>query len=267
MRKALAFIRRDFLIQASYRLDFIMRVFGILVSVAIFNYISRFLGGNIDSTLQDYGSDYFHFALIGIAFFPLVNLSTEILSKAITEYQTTGTLEVLFLSPTPILPSLMLSTLWGYCWAFMESLFFLISAAIFFSADLNWASVLPATLIVLAAILANTGLGLINAAFVLITKRNSPLIRLMVLMTYLLAGVYFPVEILPGWLRFVSNLLPSTYSLNALRRTLLNVSALSEISQDLLALGLFSLVLLPLGFISFYFAVRWAKTDGSLSVY
>jgi ABC-2 type transport system permease protein len=267
LRKPLAFLRRDFLIQASYRLDFIMRVFGILISVAIFNFISLILGGNINPLLASYGGDYFLFALIGIAFFPLINLSSTILSSAVTEYQTTGTLEMLFLSPTPILPALLMSTLWKYCWAFLETLFYLASAALLFGANLHWVSLLSCLMIVLATILANTGIGLINVAFVLVTKRGSPLERFMGLVTYLLAGVYFPVQILPDWMRFFSSLIPSTYALNALRRALLQGSALSGVSGDLLALGAFTLVLLPIGLLAFHFAVRWAKTDGSLSVY
>jgi ABC-2 type transport system permease protein len=267
MHKILAFLRRDFFIQASYRLDFIMKVFGILVSIAIFNFISQILGGNINPYLESYGSDYFHFALIGIAFFSLINMSSENLSLAILEYQTTGTLETLFLSPTPILPALLMSTLWSYCWASLEALFFLVAAALLFSANFNWINLLSCILIVLATILANTGIGLINAAFVLVTKRSSPLARLMGLITYLLAGVYYPIQVLPEWLRFFSNLIPSTYSLNALRRALLQSSTLFDVRSDLLALSAFSLVLLPIGLIAFRYAVRWAKIDGSLSQY
>lgn len=267
MNKTLAFLRRDFLIQASYRLEFIMKIFGILISISIFNFISRVIGENVNPYLQNYGSDYFHFALIGIAFFPLINLSSENISRVVNEYQTTGTLEMMFLSPTPIFPILFMSTIWSYCWAFLESLFFMVTAAFLFRAVFNWTSLLTAIIIILLTIIANTGIGLINAAFVLVTKRGSPLARLLSLMAYLLAGVYFPVQVLPDWLRFLSNLIPSTYALSALRRTLLQGQTLSQIELDLVILILFSLILLPIGSIAFKFAVRWAKIDGSLSVY
>jgi hypothetical protein len=45
--------------QVIHRLDFIMQVFGILLSVAIFNFISVILGGNVNSYLEGYGGDYF----------------------------------------------------------------------------------------------------------------------------------------------------------------------------------------------------------------
>jgi len=238
-----------------------------MVSISLFYFISRILGNAVNPYLQSYNADYFHFALIGIAFMPLISLSANSLSNAIHEYQHAGTLEILFLSPTPILPSLTLSTLWGYCWSFAESFFFLGFASLFFSAALSWSNILPALLIVLATILANAGLGLINASFVLVTKRSSPVASFLALVTSLLAGVYFPVQVLPDWMRFFSNLIPATYALSALRRTLLQGTSIDMLGQDLLALLIFTLVLLPLGLVSFYFAVRWAKMDGSLATY
>jgi ABC-2 type transport system permease protein len=265
--KALAFVRRDFQTQVSYRLDFFMRIAGMLISVSIFYFISQILGTAVNSYLQGYGTDYFHFALMGIAFYPFIGLSVNSLAEAIHEYQHTGTLEVLFLSPTPIFASLIMSTLWRYCWAFAESLFYLLAASLFFRAHLNWANISLAGLVVLLTIFANAGLGFINASFVLVTKRTSPLARLLGLVTNLLAGVYYPIQVLPDWLRSFSRLLPATYSLDALRRTMLQSVSLADVGQDLLALIGFTVVLLPIGLVAFHYAVRWAKTDGSLSQY
>jgi ABC-2 type transport system permease protein len=265
--KALAFIRRDFETQVSYRLNFFLRIVGMLISVSSFYFMSQILGTAVSPYLQRYDTDYFHFALLGIAFYPFIGLSANSLAEAIHEYQHKGTLEVLFLSPTPIFASLIMSTLWRYCWAFAESLFYLLVAGLFFQADLNWASIFSALLIVLLTVLANAGLGFINASFVLVTKRTSPLARLLDLVTNLLAGVYYPIEVLPYWLRVFGRLLPATYSLDALRRTMLQGVSLTDVGQDLLALAGFTVVLLPIGFVAFHYAVRWAKIDGSLSQY
>jgi ABC-2 type transport system permease protein len=265
--KALAFIRRDFQTQVSYRLSFFLRIVGMLISVSSFYFMSQILDTAVSPYLQRYGTDYFHFALLGIAFYPFIGLSVNSLAEAIHEYQHTGTLEVLFLSPTPSFASLVMSTLWRYCWAFAESLFYLLVAGLFFQARLDWANIFSAVLVVFLVILANAGLGFINASFVLVTKRTSPLARLLDLVTNLLAGVYYPVEVLPNWLRTFGQLLPATYSLDALRRTMLQSASLIDVRQDLLALAGFTVVLLPIGLVAFHYAVRWAKIDGSLSQY
>jgi len=263
--KALAFIRRDFQTQASYRLDFVMRVVGMLISVSIFYFISQILGTAVSPYLQRYGTDYFHFALLGVAFYPFIGLSANGLADVVHEYQHTGTLEVLFLSPTPILVSLVMSTLWRYCWAFAASVFYLAMAGLVFRARLDWAHIFSAVFVVLLTVLANTGLGFLNASFVLVTKRTSPLARLLGLVTNLLSGLYYPVEVLPGWLRAFSRLLPATYSLDALRRTMLQSASLQDVRLDVLALLGFTALLLPIGLVAFRHAVRWAKADGSLS--
>jgi len=265
--QALAFIRRDFQTQASYRLDFLVRLARILVTTAVFYFISQTLGSAVTPYLQGYGSDYFHFVLLGVAFYPFIRLSTNSMSEVLRRYQQDGTLEMIFLSPTPVLASLPLSTLWNYCWVLFEALFYLMAASFLFQAQLKWGNIFWAGLIVLLGIGANAGLGFINAGIVLVTKRTSPLVYLLGLLTNLLAGLYFPIEVLPGWLRIFSYLLPATYSFSALRRTLLQESSLPAVGQDLLALAAFTLVLLPIGLIAFQYAMRWAKMDGSLAQY
>jgi len=265
--KAWVFFRKDFQTQASYRLDFLMRISGMLMSMAIFYFISQILGNTVSGYMSQYGSDYFHFALLGIAFYPFVELSSGEMGRVVHQYQQSGTLEVLFLSPTPILATLQMSMLWSYAWAVAESTFYLGSAKLLFGARFEWANIASAAVVVLLAILANAGIGLINTAFIIVTKRFSPLTRLLNLLTNLLAGVYFPVAVLPDWLRAASRLLPATYFLDALRRTVLQSASLAAVGVDLLALTGFAAVLLPIGLLAFHIAVRWAKTDGSLSQY
>ncbi len=265
--KALAFMRRDFQTQSSYRLDFALRLGSILVSISVFYFISQILGSAINPSLHQYSSDYFHFALMGIAFVPFIRISTSSMAQSVNEYQQTGTLEVLFLSPTPFLAALMMSTLWRYCWALAEALFYLLIADLVFQAYLNWTNMALALLIVLLTIAANAGLGLINAGFVLVTKRSSPLARVLTLLTSLLAGVYYPVAVLPEWLQSVSRLLPATYAFDALRRTLIPGESLAGVTTTLLVLTGFTLLLLPVGLVAFAYAARWARMDGSLSQY
>lgn len=265
--KALAFIQRDLHTQASYRLNFFMRIGRILISVATFYFISQAVGTAVNQYLQSYQTDYFHFVLLGIAFFPFISLSTDVMSDAIKEYQQNGTLEILFLSPTPFLSTLVMSTLWPYCWALAEALVYLLAGTFIFKAQLNWASIFTAALVILFTIFANAGLGLINAGFIIITKRVSPLVRLLGLITSLLAGTYYPIDVLPKWLQTLSQVLPATYAFNALRRTMLQGASLRVVSEDLLILGLFSILLLPIGLLAFHYAVYWAKVDGSLSQY
>lgn len=51
-----------------------------------------------------------------------------------------------------------------------------------------------------------------------------------------LSPVFFPASILPGVIRAISDVLPSTYLVNALRKSLIIGASFSEISLDLLGL-------------------------------
>jgi len=267
LHRAWAFVRRDAQIQASYRLDFFMRIGAIVLSVAVFYFISDMLGPAVNPYLGRYRSDYFHFALMGVAFYPLIDASIAGLSRAVHEYQSDGTLEVLFLSPAPILTSLLMSSVWDHVWVLGQSFLYLVVGMLLFGAKIDWGNILTAAVVVMAAILANAGLGLLNASFVLVTKRSSPVAGLLSLVTGLLAGVYYPAEVLPGWLRSLGLLLPATHALNALRESLLSGASLRELGPTLATLALFAALLLPVGLVAFRMAVRWAKMDGSLSQY
>ena len=261
--KVLAFLKRDLRTQASYRLDFLMEIAGMLVSIAIFFFISQMLGDTVGPYLKPYGADYFNFALLGIAFSSF--LTTNSLAGAIHTYQSNGTLEIMFLTLTPILASLLMSTLWGRLFGLMRALLYLLTAVCLFNARLVWGNLPGALVVVGFTSLANTGIDLINASFVLITKRRSPLARFLALVTTLLGGVFYPISALPPWLHVWSSLLPSTYFLDALRRMMLQGVSILKLGPDILALLSFSAVLIPVGLLSFYIATHWAKREGSLT--
>ena len=134
-----------------------------------------------------------------------------------------------------------------------------------FHAQLTWANLPSALVFVGFTILAHSGVDLINASFVLVAKRGSPLARFLSLITSLIRGVYYPISALPPWLRIGSYLLPTTYSLDGLRRLMLLEASPLAVWADLLALSCFTAILLPVGLLSFRFAMRWARREGSLS--
>ena len=151
--KVLAFIRLDWQTQTSYRLSFFIRAAGMLISVSTFYFVSQMLGTAVSPYLQHYSldrahsMDYFHFTLMGIAFYTFIDLSANGMAEAVQEYQHRGTLEMLFLSPTPILAALVMSTLWYYIWAVVESLFYLLVASVVFGANLDWSNLFSAALV------------------------------------------------------------------------------------------------------------------------
>ena len=67
-KKVLAFVKRDFSLQLSYKLSFFLQFLGIFLSVLTFYFIDKLIGAAAVPYLEPYGGDYFSFVLIGIAF-------------------------------------------------------------------------------------------------------------------------------------------------------------------------------------------------------
>ena len=69
LRKASAFFGRDLAIARSYRLVFALEIVEAFLGVATFYYLSRFVSNHELARMLPFGSDYFAFAIVGIAFF------------------------------------------------------------------------------------------------------------------------------------------------------------------------------------------------------
>ena len=68
-----------------------------------------------------------------------------------------------------------------------------------------------------------------SAAFTLALKRGDPLLWLSGGLSWLLGGVFFPTDMLPGGLRQAALVLPITHALEALRATLLGDATLKDV--------------------------------------
>jgi ABC-2 type transport system permease protein len=267
MAKAWSFIRRDFRVNVSYRLAFLLRFLGLFFSVALYYFIAELIGGAAIPQLESYGGDYFAFLLIGIALSGYLGTSLGSFSGVIRREQVTGTLEMMLLTPTRLSTIIISSSLWSFLLTSINVFLYLLLGVLLFGLDLgrgNW----PAALLVLAlTILCFSSLGVIAAAFIMVLKRGDPVTWAFGMLSNLLGGVYYPVTIMPQSLQYLSYLLPVTYSLRAMRHALLMGYSFVELLPDIAVLSLFCLVLLPLSLISFRYAVHRAKVEGSLTHY
>ena len=173
----------------------------------------------------------------------------------------------MLLSPTRLSKILLSSSIWAYVFTSFQVVIFLALGVAIFGMSLEKANLLTALFVLLLSIVSFAGIGIISAAFVMVLKKGDPIAWAFGGLSTLLAGVYYPVAILPDWLERVSALLPLTYALEGMRKAVLQGYTLYDCRFEILALLGFSAVLLPLAFLSFRFAVKRAKTEGSLIQY
>jgi len=264
---ALAFLRRDFSSEVSYRFSFFLQLFNIFFSVGVFYFISSLLGEAAAPYLTQYGGDYFSFVLIGIAFAGYFGVGLSSFSNSLRQAQTTGTLEAMLSTPTGISEIILSSSLWDYLLTTLRVLVYLLVGAAFLGVNLGGGNYPAALLILVLTVIAFSSLGIIAASFIMVLKRGDPITWAMGALSSFLGGVYYPIDILPGWLQSLSRLLPITYALQAMRLALLQGASFAELAPDILALAVFSVLLLPISLLAFRFAVQRARIDGSLTQY
>lgn len=262
-----AFLRRDILNEISYKLSFFLQLLGIFPLVLMFFFLSRLVGNTISGPLQPYGGTYFPFVLIGIAVQNYLTLSLGRFSGSLRESQLSGTLEAVMAAPVRLPSFLMGSTAYSFIFNALRIFIYLALGSLLFDVHYNWAR-LPAALgIICLTIAAFSSLGIFSAGFIMLFKRGDPVNWGFSVISWLLGGVYYPVTILPIWLQKVASFIPMTHSLEALRLILLTEQGFSGVWGNLLVLGLWGVIGLPVSLFCFRYALNRARMQGTLGHY
>jgi len=262
--KLWAFLKRDFLSNISYRLSFLLQIGGLFFSLLAFFYMTKMIDPKTEGLD---GIPPFQFLLLGVAFQFYFSTALYAFSAKIRSEQMLGTLEAMLVSPTPTSIVIFASAAWDFTYGAIRVTLYILLAVLIFDVQLYASGLLPFALGVILTMLSSAGLGILSASFILYFKRGDPINFLLSGATTFLGTVFFPVEMLPEWIRPASNWLPITWSLRIVRRSLALGEGMSELGDELLRLLLLTAVLLPAGLIMSRFAIRKAKREGSLVQY
>jgi len=265
LRKIAAFFWRDFSIARGYRAALVLELVEALFGVATFFYLSRFVESpQLDSALPP-GSNYFAFALVGFAFFDYMSVAFTAFDMSIEEARQNRTLEALLVTQTPLQVILAGSAVYPFFALALRTCVYLAWGALFFGfvpREANWPG---AAAVLVASILAFSGLGILSAAYQLLFKRGNPAKWLFLGISGLVGGMMYPVAVLPAPLQVVARLIPVTYSLEGMRAALLAGAPWRELLPSIGALLIFAAVLIPLSFAVFAWALRRTKITGTLT--
>ncbi len=265
-KKAFSFITRDLVLATSYKFEFFLRLFFIFFSILTFYFVAKLVGGAGMEHLEPYGGDYFSFVLIGIAFSGYLMTALRSFSESIRGEQMMGTLEAMLVTPTSASAIITLSSLWNFIFTSFRVLMYLL-IGILLGVDMSNANIIGAMAILILTIICFGSIGIISASFIMILKRGDPINMFFMGTSELFGGVLFPITVLPEWLQTISHILPITYSLSGMRHALLQGYSLHALAPEIIALSVFSVVLVPLSLLAFRYAVNKAKVDGSLVQY
>jgi ABC-2 type transport system permease protein len=211
--------------------------------------------------------------IVGVLLWSFLSVLFNEIASSVAYERWEGTLEYTFMAPVSRLIHLFGVSLYAAIYSIIRLAIVIGGLAVFIKLDLSRANLLGILIVLLVSSFAFIGLGLMAAVLpVFSPERGAEATNIFQGCLLLVSGVYYPVEILPGWLQPLAKLSPATYSLSACRKlmgigsgqTQLVGAPISEVAPELLTLTLMGVVMVPAGLWVFGHVERWAKKTGKL---
>ncbi len=256
-----AIFERDLQIFISYRLQALSQIVGTLLTVGIFYYVSRL----IDAESFASPDQYFAFVVTGLLV-AFVLYSALLLPVSLRQELVAGTFERLLVSPFGAVAAILSMLLFPIAFALGVSVVCFVVVAAFADLSVQWSSAPAAIPVALLGALAFSGIAVLVAALTVVFKQ-SPGVGLVLALIGLTGGIYFPVELLPGWLSWISEVQPFTPTIDLLRHLLIGTDTDASATTALLKLGGFAVVLVPAGVMALRAAVHHAQRRGTILEY
>jgi ABC-type multidrug transport system permease subunit len=257
-----AVVRRDFLRATSYRVAFVAAGLSEVINMILFYYVSRL----VDVEPFSDPDEYFAFVVVGLIALQLAYSVLYFPAYLLTAELVAGTFERLVVSPLGAVRGLIATMVFPFVSAVAGSVAAVAFAVLVFDLSVSWETVplaIPATGLVGAAF-APFGMALM--ALVLLIKQAMSFAGWLVTILSLLAGLYFPVALLPEWIQWASDVQPLTPAVDLMRHLIVG-TPLSTPASEVLTLAGFAVVLIPPGLWALRAALRTAQRRGTILEY
>jgi ABC-2 type transport system permease protein len=265
LRDVWLFFWRDLSIARTYRTVFVFEAIEALFGAAMFYYVARFVDTpGLQSALPQGGS-YFAFSLVGFVFLDYLNAALDTFDRSLEEARNSGTLEHLLVTQASLPVFVAGSAIYPFVATTLRIVVYVAWGAVLFGFPLHAANWVTVGIVLLATLLAFSGLGILSSSYLLLFKRGNPAKWFFLGVSSVVGGMLFPVNILPDWLQVVARFNPVTYALEAMRAALLAGATVAALWQPLTVLLLSALLLLPVSMAVFAWALRRTKITGTLT--
>lgn len=262
-----ALIKKDFLLESSYKLSFLLNILGVLFSVLSYFFIDKLFGLRIEGHLEEFGVNYFSYVLLGMAFFSYIGIGMGSFSEKIQAEQTQGTLEAIIATPVKISTVLFSMALWNLFFAVLDTAIYFLLGIFLFKINFSHINFISTLIILFLAIVSFSSLGIISAGCLMLFKRGNPISWIINNIEGIIGGVYFPVTVLPGWLQLLAKFFPITYAIRAIELAVYKGYTIQQLRKEIAFLIFFSLILAPLSLKTFKYCIRKTRKDGTLGQY
>jgi ABC-2 type transport system permease protein len=204
--------------------------------------------------------------MVGAIFWNYLSVVFSWIAETIAVERWEGTLEYTMMAPIRRWSHLFGSVLYAMVYGLIHTAVILVVLVLFFpQLDLAGANPLTVVVFLLLGSFSFVGIGMIAAILPLLyVERGAQMTFVLQSCLLLVSGVYYSIDILPGWMQVLSRLSPATYVLDGVRKGLIEGAPVTALLQDVWPLIVMGAALIPFGLWAFGRAERYAKRTGKL---
>lgn len=259
---AIGVFKRDAVIFFSYRGPVVAQILATLFSLALFFFISKLVQvGRFASP-----DAYFAYVVVGLVILQVLR-STLGLCTALRGELLTGTFERMVVSAFGPVNGITAMLLFPILQASVYSSLTLGLGAVVFGMPIQWATAALAIPVAILASVSFAAIGLLFAAMVLVVKQASSGTSFVIAGMSIVAGLYFPTTLLPGWIEWTSEIQPFTPAVELLRNVLVDIPLRDPAWLSLVKLAVSGAILFPLAVWALRSSVRLAQRRGTIIEY
>ncbi len=264
-RASYAFVERNFNLSKRYLgWEVVFLLYNVAQSLSIL-YIGASFGGGTGAMGAAQHNEVILYLAIGALLWSYLSVVFEAISETITWERWEGTIEYTLMAPISRVTHLLGSSLYSVTYSLLRTAVILVVLGLFFHLDLRHTNLGATVVVILLSSLSFLGIGIMAAALpLLFTERGTQMTLVASAVLLLISGVYYPVSVLPRWMQLLATISPANYALNAIRRAVMRGAGLGALWPDIWPLALIGALTIPLGFLVFQRAERYAKRTGRL---
>src|SRR5580765_564309 len=201
--------------------------------------------------------------LIGGVIWAYLGIIFEIVTETVAWERWEGTIEYTFMAPVSRPVHLFGMGIFAVLYGIVRAVILFVAVVAFIGIDVPNANYAAALALLAIASISFIGIGMMTAVLPLISPEKGTQLGFVAQgLMLVVSGVYYPVEVLPDWMQWISKISPATYALRGCRNSILLGAGLSwDDVWPLLVIGLFSI---PMGLLVFRAGERYAKQHGKL---
>jgi ABC-2 type transport system permease protein len=203
--------------------------------------------------------------LIGAVIWAYLGIVFEILTETVAWERWEGTIEYTFMAPLSRAVHLLGMGSFAVLYGVVRTALLFAVVALFFGLEFPQADFGAALLLLAAASVSFVGIGMITAVLPLISPEKGAQLGFVAQgLLLVVSGVYYPVDVMPGWMQAIATISPATYALDGIRAAVLDGAGAGAVWHDLWPLLIMGAVAIPLGLAVFRTGERYAKRHGKL---